>query len=339
MNLKEIFKNIVGDFSDVHWKDLDHRRVYCTAAVFLAIVVLIVILLVQVFSGKNPKKNDQKIKNDVTSSENNDDQKEPVDDNPLEVDAYKDVNDVVLKYFHGLSTGDIDLVKDVVDILPDDEIKTITTKKEYVESYNHLTCYTKKGLEEGSFVVFVSYEMKILNIETPAPGMMPLYVCKDDAGDYYIYNDDASEELQQYVLDLAAEDDIAAIINDIQVRYEEALASDSDLAEFDKKIHESQQETPVEQPAEQPPEEPAPQEPAEDPVQEETASEVTALNKRMRLTTAVRIRTERSADSDRVANGYQGEYVQAIESYSDGWSKVEYNGKTGYCQTQYLEDV
>ena len=77
----------------------------------------------------------------------------------------------------------------------------------------------------------------------------------------------------------------------------------------------------------------------EETAQEETNSQTTAnaVNKQMRLTATSRIRKERSTDSDILATVYQGESVQAIESYSDGWSKVTYNGKTGYCKTEYLE--
>ena len=68
-------------------------------------------------------------------------------------------------------------------------------------------------------------------------------------------------------------------------------------------------------------------------------AEATAVNKQMQIKEAVRIRAERSADSERLANAYAKELVKVIENYSDGWSKVEYNGVTGYCKTEYLEDA
>ena len=59
----------------------------------------------------------------------------------------------------------------------------------------------------------------------------------------------------------------------------------------------------------------------------------------MQFKEAVRIRAERSADSERLANAYAKELVKVIENYSDGWSKIEYNGVTGYCKTEFLEDA
>ena len=31
--------------------------------------------------------------------------------------------------------------------------------------------------------------------------------------------------------------------------------------------------------------------------------------------------------------------VKVIESYSNGWSKIDYNGLKGYCMTEYLEEA
>ena len=63
----------------------------------------------------------------------------------------------------------------------------------------------------------------------------------------------------------------------------------------------------------------------------------TAVNKESRFTAATNVRSERNTSSDRVALGYEGEAVTRVEDYSDGWSKVKYNGKEGYCKTEYLE--
>ena len=68
-------------------------------------------------------------------------------------------------------------------------------------------------------------------------------------------------------------------------------------------------------------------------------ADVTAVNKTMKFKDTVRIRKERSTESDRIANGYVNDDVKVIENYSDGWSKVEYNGVTGYCKTEFLKEA
>ena len=53
----------------------------------------------------------------------------------------------------------------------------------------------------------------------------------------------------------------------------------------------------------------------------------------------MRIRKERSTDSERIGTGYENNLVKVIENYNDGWSKIDYNGTVGYCMTEYLEEA
>ncbi len=106
------------------------------------------------------------------------------------------------------------------------------------------------------------------------------------------------------------------------------------LAEFLQKISgqvAEEEPEPEEEPAE--PEAPE-EEPAEEP-QEPSAGGATAQNRQTRVNSTVNVRSEASTESARVA--YQGESITQIESYENGWSKVDFNGQTGYVMTEYLE--
>ncbi|MFR5355347.1 MAG: SH3 domain-containing protein [Clostridia bacterium] len=52
---------------------------------------------------------------------------------------------------------------------------------------------------------------------------------------------------------------------------------------------------------------------------------------------SVNVRSDATTDSDRIALAYQGDAITEIESYDNGWSKVEYKGQTGYVKTEFLE--
>ncbi|MCD8365966.1 MAG: SH3 domain-containing protein [Clostridiales bacterium] len=56
----------------------------------------------------------------------------------------------------------------------------------------------------------------------------------------------------------------------------------------------------------------------------------------IRLTSSVNIRSSMSESSDRVGLAYAGETVTVVMSYSEGWTKVTWNGKTGYVRTDIL---
>ena len=83
-------------------------------------------------------------------------------------------------------------------------------------------------------------------------------------------------------------------------------------------------------------EEPAAEEQNEEQAEEE-APAAEAQNRETRVTESVNIRSEASTDSDRIALAYQGDVITQIESYDNGWSKVEYKGETGYVKTEFLE--
>lgn len=424
--LKKAFRNTIGDFTGLQWRDLDHKKVYLALGAAVLVLVLIIALIVgAVKGGKDQKPQDDQ--NVIT--ENNQPEATPeVTEEPedvLETDAYPGVNALVEKYFQGLSSGDTAMVAETVDVLTDEEKQVIERKKDYIEAYNNVVCHTKKGLEENSYVVFASYEMKISNIETAAPGIMALYVCKNDEGAYYIFNGEAPQELTDYVLELAAEEDVAAVISDVDTRYQQLIEEDEDLKKFAETMLQSQQATPevTEEPAtpaegtdepqgepifttvtdnvrlregrsadtamidtlaaetgvkvlmvysdgwskieyngvtgyckteflastegapkenvsqETTEEQPAETTEAEQPETPAENAEVTAVNKQMQFKEAVRIRADRSADSERLTNAYEKELVMVIENYSDGWSKVNYNDIVGYCKTEFLEEA
>lgn len=57
---------------------------------------------------------------------------------------------------------------------------------------------------------------------------------------------------------------------------------------------------------------------------------------RITLSDSVNIRSSMREDADRVGLAYQGDVVTVIMSYAEGWTKVSWNGQTGYAKTEYL---
>ena len=315
MSFKELYKKIIGD---VKWKDLDHKKVYMALAAVIVVIVLIVLLVSGAFSKKSETSQSEEA---VVASEEI--VEEVTEENPLEVDAYDEINELIEKYFDNLAAGDVERVDETVDELTEEEVKTIEKKKDYIEAYDNVVCYTKKGLEEDSFVVFASYDMKIHNIETPAPGIMAFYVISDVDGGYKIYNQDASEELTSYVLELAAEEEIAAIIADVDARYQQLVAEDEELGKFAQTMLESQQQA---------------EEEAEAEVEEPTDGDVKELEEPIETTVndGIRIREGRSTETRMLATIVEGTKVKVYANYSDGWSKIEYSGTVGHCKTEFL---
>ena len=271
--------------------------------------------------------------------------------NQLEQDAYPEVNDLVQKYYDYMSAGDVDGLASVEDQISEEEQNRILRSKDLVEGYQNISCYTKKGLEDGSYLVFVYYELKFAQIDTPAPGLSPLYVYTNDEGNLVVFNGEASDELNAYVEKAAQEDDVMALREEVKTKYEEAKATDENLAKQEERYlkiaqesaaneETAEEETSAEETTEETPEE-TPEESTEETAQEEAPAEstgsATAQNRETRFKESVRLRAEASTDAEYLGTAYQGEHVTQIESYDNGWSKISYSGKECYCKTEFLE--
>lgn len=59
--------------------------------------------------------------------------------------------------------------------------------------------------------------------------------------------------------------------------------------------------------------------------------------KKITLSDSVNVRVSMSETADKVGLAYQGDTVTVIQSYAEGWTKVEWNGQTGYIKTELIK--
>lgn len=323
--------------------------------------ILLCLAVAALFQSGKKDKEDGKVQADqkgsVVASSETLEEEEPIEEpNDLQKDAYPEVNAIVQKYYESMAAGDMEALSSIVDEISEEEKERILRSKDIVEGYQNISCYTKRGMEENSYLVFVYYEQKFVRIETPAPGLSPLYVRSHEDGSLYIFNGEVSPELEAYVEKLAGDEDVAALREEVKTRYEAAKASDEELMKLEERYtmvaSAGEEEVPEQsgEPSEQPLEEEVQEEESqeaaepeesqeeiqEEPVQE-SAGEATAQNRETRFTESVRLRAQPSTEAEYLGTAYQGEHLTQLESYADGWSKIQYNGKECYCKTEFLE--
>lgn len=315
------------------------------------VVVLVVLLLaVALGKGKDTKENS---KEDTKTAEEAATAEPAEEPNDLEENAHEEVNNLVNQYYSYMAAGDTESLKGIVDVLTEEEEQAILQSKDYIEEYQNISCYTKRGMEEGAYIAYVTYDMKILNVDTPAPGLSYLYLEPREDGSLYIQNGEESAELVAYIEELSQAQDVQDLLTSVETRYQEAIGADEALANFATKLAETAQvelteeETPAEeQPAEETPaeetpaeeEQPAEEQPAEEqPAEEAPEEEQTADVPAGTFKEATVIRASMSTDSEKIATGFAGEAYTRIMDYAEGWTKVEYQGKTGYCKTELLD--
>ena len=81
-------------------------------------------------------------------------------------DKYPEVNALIERYREGLTSGDINILKEVYDSTESMSTDVVTSTSEIIESYSDTVCYTKRGLEDNSYFVFIYDNLKINGIDT-----------------------------------------------------------------------------------------------------------------------------------------------------------------------------
>ena len=114
-----------------------------------------------------------------------------------------------------------------------DEAKVLNAT--YIESYSNINVYTKKGLTDDSYVVFVSYDLKFTDVATPAPGLAQLYVVKKD-DKYTIHNDKSDTEVNEYIDKTNQDEDVKKLISEVETNLNKAMESDADLKAFEEQL-------------------------------------------------------------------------------------------------------
>ena len=162
--------------------------------------------------------------------ETNDGKKE--DTNPMEKGS-EEITALIQNYYKALGEKDIATLKTLVDdLIPSDESK-ITNAKDYIEGYQVGDVYTKKGLDDNSYVVYACFDYLCTGIDTPVPALSELYVVKDSEGNLKI--DGGAEQDAQiaaYTEELLADEDVKKLNSEVKKQNDEAVANDPALAEF-----------------------------------------------------------------------------------------------------------
>ncbi|MCD8039381.1 MAG: SH3 domain-containing protein [Lachnospiraceae bacterium] len=270
-------------------------------------------------------------------------------DEPLLENAYDDVNELMNTFFKALADADMETIALLRDYNDDTSLITYEKRSEFIDEYLNVTCYTKPGLEDDSYFVYVSYDVKVTGIETTAPGLNAFYVYTTEDGSLII-DGDMDEQVDAAFKLVTNQDDVVDLYNRIDVSYNEAVASDEELntfmAELPGKVKTSVGEALAQaQAEEESTASDAETESADAQSEEEQQSEAEeqtenqTVNQIVRATDTVNVRKSDSEEADRIGKVTEGTQLTRIEDRINGWSKVIYEGSEAYIKSDYLEVV
>lgn len=215
----------------------------------IVIVLLIVILVMDKKPGNSKPVSDSTVSDVSSDISIEDDSQSSADDDSVEPDnkeynqdfsayelqkdAYPQVNELISTYFQAKVDQDVQALYKVFGKEEDDRMderkQQLKDEAVYIEDYQDITCYTKTGMTDDSYVVYVTYDVKFRRVDTLAPGLMWCYVVKNDNGDYIIRETVVGDEAD-YVAGQNQTEDVRLLSTQVNERLKQAIESDSLLA-------------------------------------------------------------------------------------------------------------
>lgn len=212
---------------------------YVGAAV---VVVLIIVIIVAVnFAGDKDVPEDSQKGTEIQQHEP--ESQTPAAASPdgeLQKNANEELVTLFNSYYTAYANADFESLEMVASPLTENEKSFILKFATYYEAYQNIVCYSVEA-ENGAYFVSVCYDLKFYDIDTPAPGMDFFYVERDGKGNliinnaYVAYNFTFMEQefdANIYAMILAYEqrDDVTALQQEVQSKYDEAISGDEKLA-------------------------------------------------------------------------------------------------------------
>ena len=157
-----------------------------------------------------------------------------------ETDQYAEINTLMENYYASYASGNTGEMLEFANPISDMEKSYISMYSQYIEKYNNITCYTKTGADDSSFIVIVAFDLKYKNVDTAAPGLDCFYVKTNEQGKYYIDNvyspfnmsyqeNPIDDTIRRLISDFQNGADIIALQANVQTRYEDAVNADANL--------------------------------------------------------------------------------------------------------------
>ena len=248
---------------------------------------------------------------------------EETEDYELKKDAVLQLNTLIHTYFEAMKNCDAEAYSNVV-AGDDMTVEKLQKKGEYIEDYQNISCYTKPGMTEGTYVTYVYYEVKFRNVETPGPALIQLYVCTNEDGTMYINSGALDTELTGYINTVSSDEQVRTLIADTDQKMKDAMAADEKLARVVEWLNQGGSYV----------EETVPEETVVTDVDQMTFED---RDEKVLTTTTVRIRSTPTTENDDniVGKVEPNEELQRI-GYNSLWSKVTYNGEEAYVSSSYL---
>lgn len=269
---------------------------------------------------------------------------------PLVENTDEAVLGLILQYYNSMANGDMETLVSLCDEISEKDYFHYQEYAKYIEFYPTIEIYTKPGPEEGSTIAYVYSKTVFVNHEEEFPGYQGYYICTREDGSLYIKRGENTEEVNDYIRQVTAEDDVIEFNNRITVEYNNLLIEKPELFEYLSeldaqvntavgvqlaKLAEETEASARDEQADGSGDENGAEEGGEG--EAEGSGAIEPVTQYVIATTTVNVRSSDSEKADRLGKASGGEKLELVEQRVNGWSKVIFEGKEGYIKSEYLQ--
>lgn len=237
-----------------------------------------------------------------------------------------EILEVMTKYYTAIADKDAETIRTIEpDFSAEDEADLLNNSP--IERYDNIKVYSKEGLTDGAYIVYVYFDAKVTGIDTVAPTLTDKYLETDEEGNLIIVNKFGTQELTDFVEKMRTSEAVQELIREVNQKLADAAATDEDLQSY---IVAQQGGSST----------------GEDGSTSSEDGDSTGsleVNSTVRSTTELNVRSEASTNGVLYGILSTGAEATILENLDSGWSKIRYtvNGTTieGYVMTQYLESA
>ncbi len=258
-----------------------------------------------------------------------------------------EIDELAENYYKARALVDVFTLTQILDPSVQINEEQLQGEAAVVAEYTDIRSFVSDGMKDGEWVAYFWYSIKIKNIDTPVPGLEPVYIVTDESGNLRIITIDVvmeDEELNLFFANAANCDAVTEVVEGVDAAYRLAVSQDQKLFEFIKSIGgnvdpvepatDSSAENPTDPTTEAPTTEAQPTTPASstDFIECDTCMYITKND--------VNMRKQPNTDAEVVKTLKLGTYVQVMAK-STNWYKIcdfENGGQVGFVSSQFFSD-
>ena len=144
----------------------------------------------------------------------------------LKMNENPEINALIAEYFTAKKTVDMDAFESIVSDINQIDKAKFTAMAAYVEDYQNINCYVIENAEGNGYRVYARYDMKMKNIDTPAPCLSAFYVTSTSDNNYIIYLSALDEVQEEFILSADENEAIQQLTKEVQQAMDDAIAQD-----------------------------------------------------------------------------------------------------------------